>query len=213
MSPAPLTGTARYITERLPLRAPPGLPGMRLHLAAPESGLGAFLATHDGGTPYWAYAWPGGLTLARHLFAHPECVRARRVLDFGAGSGLVAIAAMLCGASQVLAVDTDPLAETTIALNAAANGVAVRVHIGQLDPDAVEADLVLAADTFYAADVAAKAMDFLLACAGRGKQVLIGDIGRSHLPVADLTVLASYPVPDVGDAEPIRTGNVFTLRS
>jgi ribosomal protein L11 methyltransferase len=46
-----------------------------------------------------------------------------RVLDVGTGSGILAIAAVMRGASSVLAVDIDPLAiETTIA-NAAANGV------------------------------------------------------------------------------------------
>jgi ribosomal protein L11 methyltransferase len=47
-----------------------------------------------------------------------------RVLDVGTGSGILAIAAALLGASYVLGVDTDPLAVATARANAAANGLA-----------------------------------------------------------------------------------------
>ena len=51
--------------------------------------------------PYWAYQWAGGTVLARHFLDRPETVRGRRVLDLGAGSGVVGIAAALAGASRV----------------------------------------------------------------------------------------------------------------
>ena len=47
-----------------------------------------------------------------------------RVLDVGTGSGILAIAAALMGASYVLGIDTDPLAVETTKANAAANGMA-----------------------------------------------------------------------------------------
>lgn len=47
-----------------------------------------------------------------------------RVLDVGTGSGILAIAAALMGASYVLGVDIDPLAVETTKANAAANGMA-----------------------------------------------------------------------------------------
>ena len=47
-----------------------------------------------------------------------------RVLDVGCGSGILAIAAALMGASYVLGVDIDPLAVETTKANAAANGMA-----------------------------------------------------------------------------------------
>jgi ribosomal protein L11 methyltransferase len=47
-----------------------------------------------------------------------------RVLDVGTGSGILAIAAALMGASYVLGVDIDPLAVETTRANAAANGMA-----------------------------------------------------------------------------------------
>src|SRR5690606_33025676 len=57
--------------------------------------------------PYWAFAWAGGQALARYVLDNPETVRGRAVLDFGAGSGLVAIAAAKAGAARVLAADID----------------------------------------------------------------------------------------------------------
>ena len=49
------------------------------------------------------------------------------VLDYGCGSGILAIAAAKLGAAQVDAVDLDPQALETTAANARANRVAVRV--------------------------------------------------------------------------------------
>jgi len=46
----------------------------------------------DAALPYWAFAWGGGLAIARHLADHPELVAGRNVVDFASGSGLCAIA-------------------------------------------------------------------------------------------------------------------------
>lgn len=66
-----------------------------------------------------------------------------RVLDYGCGSGILAIVAAMLGAADVAAVDIDPQALATTAENASANGVSLRV----MAPDALPAgsyDLVLA---------------------------------------------------------------------
>lgn len=52
-----------------------------------------------------------------------------RVLDFGSGSGILGIAAAVCGAGQVDAVEIDPLVHQAIRANAQRNGVAERVHV------------------------------------------------------------------------------------
>ncbi len=49
-----------------------------------------------------------------------------RVLDYGCGSGILAIAAAKLGARHVDAVDIDPQAVETACVNAAANGVSLR---------------------------------------------------------------------------------------
>jgi ribosomal protein L11 methyltransferase len=54
-----------------------------------------------------------------------------RVLDVGCGSGILAIAALGLGAHHADACDTDPLAVEATLGNAAANGMATRVHAWQ----------------------------------------------------------------------------------
>ena len=66
-----------------------------------------------------------------------------RVLDYGCGSGILAIAAAKLGATLVDAVDVDPLAVETAASNAAANGTRVRVALPEALPPATY-DLVTA---------------------------------------------------------------------
>ncbi len=58
-----------------------------------------------------------------------------QVLDLGAGSGILGIAALKLGAARVLALDTDPLAVTASRENAARNGVGDRLiaQQGSLD--------------------------------------------------------------------------------
>lgn len=53
--------------------------------------------------------------------------RGDRVLDYGCGSGILAVVAGLLGAGEVVATDIDPQALGTTAANAAQNGVALRV--------------------------------------------------------------------------------------
>lgn len=53
----------------------------------------------------------------------------RAVLDFGCGSGILAIAAVRLGAARALAVDHDPQALEATVANAAANGLASRIDV------------------------------------------------------------------------------------
>jgi ribosomal protein L11 methyltransferase len=52
----------------------------------------------------------------------------KQVLDFGCGSGILSVAALLLGADAVTAVDIDPQAITATGQNAERNGVAGRVR-------------------------------------------------------------------------------------
>ncbi len=64
-----------------------------------------------------------------------------RVLDFGCGSGVLAVAALLLGARQAWAVDHDPQALTATRENAVRNGVLGRLTVvapGGLDAPPVE---------------------------------------------------------------------------
>lgn len=72
-------------------------------------------------------------------------LKGKTVLDFGCGSGILAIAALLLGAEKVVCVDIDPQALTATQNNAIANGVQGRV-VTLLPADfvAAEHDVVLA---------------------------------------------------------------------
>jgi ribosomal protein L11 methyltransferase len=69
-------------------------------------------------------------------------VASRRVLDYGCGSGILAIAAARFGATDIDAVDIDPAAVEAARLNAAANQV--RLRCGQPDAAIGKYELVLA---------------------------------------------------------------------
>jgi Predicted methyltransferase len=119
-----------FIRAETVLAAPPLVPEIQLYLASEILPIWhateADLERNGLPPPYWAFAWPGGQALTRHLLDHPDLVAGRRVLDFAAGSGLTAIAAAMAGASAVSAAEIDPFARMAIALNAAANGVRSR---------------------------------------------------------------------------------------
>ena len=66
-----------------------------------------------------------------------------RVLDYGCGSGILALAAALLGAREVAAVDLDPQALEATAANARANGVALRIAAPDALPEGTY-DIVVA---------------------------------------------------------------------
>jgi predicted nicotinamide N-methyase len=201
---------AGFIRAHTVLQSPPIVPEIRLHLAgevmklwgetealanAKASGLGNLPP------PYWAFAWPGGQALARYVLDHPEEVQGKTVLDFGAGSGLVAIAAAKAGAGCALAAEIDALALSAIALNAAANGVSVE----PIESDIIGSNLrwatVLAGDMCYERPLAERLTAWLRTLAAEGARVLIGDPGRDYFPGGGVMGLATYAVPTSRDLE------------
>lgn len=179
------------------------VPEIQLRLMTHESALWssdeAWLARLGWSLPYWAFAWPGGQVLARYLLDHPGCVEGQRVLDFGCGGAIEAIAALKSGAKSVLATDLDARALVAASLNADLNEVSLGVTIddwlGRLDGDH---QVILAGDMLYEATMAAAVMPWLQALAERGAQVLVGDAGRIPLP-GGFEVLAEYRAPFDGD--------------
>lgn len=100
---------------------------------------------------YWVFCWASGQVLAAELLRHPQRVAGRRVLDFGSGSGVVAIAAALAGAREVIACDNDPHALRACAENAALNQVEL-VLAEDFEDVAGHIDVIMAADVLYDRD-------------------------------------------------------------
>jgi predicted nicotinamide N-methyase len=183
------------ITLRLALETPPLWQKIEIDLNL-----------RTGFPPYWAFAWAGGIALARHVLDHPDLVAGRRVLDFAAGSGLVGIAAAKAGAAHVVANDIDPLAAVAISFNADLNNAAVAASVDDLLPadsgfDPTTFDAILVADAFYAPELAARALAFLARCRAAGCTVLIGDPGRRDLPVDRLEKVGSYAITVTRDCQ------------
>jgi len=97
---------------------------------------------------YWAFCWASGQVLAAHLVAHPEICRNKTVLDLGAGSGVVAIAAAISGATSVIACDLDKHALEACIVNGKANQVELDT-LEDLELCVDKVDLLIAADVLY----------------------------------------------------------------
>ncbi len=195
------------------------VPELQLHLitqdcplwhATPEQA--ALAGLQD---PFWAFCWPGGQVLARYLLDHPHNARDRKVLDFGAGSGICALAAALAGAGSCLAVDTDPTAAVAMGMNAELNGLRIDVVVQDLIGKDSGWDLVLAGDMFYDQTITQRVLPWFQKMADRGALVLVGDPGRGFVPPTALEPVQTYRVPS--DVDPagiyLVTGTVLRVRS
>lgn len=203
-----------FVRDNSQILAPPLVPEIRLHLASEVIPLWRKteeeLAEIGVPPPYWAFAWAGGQALARYLLDHPDLVIGKRVLDFGSGSGLVALAAAKAGAAHVSAADIDPFAIAAIARNAAVNNVNVETISENVIGMDDRFDLILVGDMCYERPLAERLMAWLQTSQA---DVLLGDPGRSYFPKTGLTQLATYAVPTTRELEDqeIRQTGVWQL--
>ncbi|MEZ5856129.1 MAG: methyltransferase [Hyphomicrobiaceae bacterium] len=214
MTAATLHDWPAFIRQNTALLNPPLVPEIRLHLA--EESLPIWRKTEEElgemnvPPPFWAFAWAGGQALARYLIDTPELAAGKSVLDLGTGSGLTAIAAMMAGASDVLASDIDAVALHATRLNAEVNGVDVGVCGDDLLACAPDSrfGLVLVADLFYERALADLVLGYIERAVAGGAIVLIGDPQRSYFPRDRFVEVAHYSVPvtrELEDAEIKRT--------
>ena len=178
---------------------------------------------HDGEpAPYWAFCWGSGQALARFVLDHPEEVADRWVVDFGAGSGVVAIAAALAGARRVVAVDRDRNALCAIKANASANAVVVEAASALSPPGADSGaganpdfgcvpdhwQVLLASDVLYEPSTRELVMD----CCNTGRPVLVSEPDRPGAlgyGGAALQRYAATTLPDVDS--PTVSAGVYRL--
>jgi len=210
---------AQFVRANTELLAPPLVPEIRLHLATEVVPLWRKteeeLEAEGVPPPYWAFAWAGGQALARFLLDNPAEVAGRSVLDFGSGSGLVALAAAKAGAADVLASDTDPFALAAIALNAHANDVIVRTISDDMIGSSAERDIILLGDMCYERPLAERLLAWLTERARDGTHVLLGDPGRTYFPRSGVRKLATYRVQTTRELEDreLRETSVYCLES
>lgn len=181
-------------------------PELQLHLVTPECALwratDADLEALRLPAPYWAFGWAGGQALGRLLLDGGIDVAGRPVVDFGSGSAMLAIAAMMRGARAALAADIDPFAAAAADMNAALNGVAIEATtedlIGEdLDP----ATVLLAGDVTYETPLAERVRTWLFAQAARGVEVYVADPGRGFFDTAGLRAVATIEAPSDIDVD------------
>jgi predicted nicotinamide N-methyase len=209
-----------FILRHTRLRPVPGIEEIRLHLADEVLPLWRAVQVEtgdpDAALPYWAFAWSGGLAIARYLRDHPEAVAGRRVLDVGAGSGLCAIAALQAGAAAATSADIDAYAVAAVEVNARANGRRVAVvRRDVLDEEPPDVDVIVAGDCLYEAGLAERVLPWLRRAHDRGIEVLVGDPGRRYLPTDELIERATYDVRTTTELEDLalKKGYVYALRS
>jgi len=93
----------------------------------PPAGAERFIRL-DPGLAFGTGTHPTTRMCLRWIATHPTG-HWPRVLDYGCGSGILAIAAALHGAASVDAVDIDPAAVTSTLANASANGVTLQTGL------------------------------------------------------------------------------------
>ncbi len=193
-----------FIRSNTRLRSVPLVPEIFLHMADEITPIWQaserWLAAHNVAPPFWAFAWPGGQGLARHILDNPALVAGRRVLDFAAGSGVVAIACARAGAAQIEAAEIDSLAVIAIGLNAAANGVDVITCHCDMVGASSRWDLIVCGDVCYEASMTDHIMPWLTSMTTT-TEVWLADPGRNYLPTDSLTPFACYTVPTTLEIE------------
>lgn len=189
-------GAESFIRANTILATAPHVPEIRLHLATELTPIWqateTWLADQGVDPPFWAFAWPGGQALARHVLDHPHLVVGLRVLDFAAGGGIAAIACAMAGAASVETAEIDPLAVAVTRLNAAANGVKITAS-GDVVGHRQRWDLILCGDVCYEAPMTSHILPWLRQMA-QGAEVWIADPGRAYLPKSGLVAFATYRI-------------------
>ncbi|MFV3306393.1 class I SAM-dependent methyltransferase [Pseudomonas sp. NY15181] len=160
--------------------------------------------------PYWCFCWASGLVLAHWLAQQPEWVRGKRVLDFGAGSGIAAIAAAKAGAAEVVACDLDPLALDACRANAELNNVELS-YSEDFFQEADRYDLIIVADVLYDRANLPLLDEFL----SRGREALVADSrvrDFSHPLYQRLAILDGCTWPDLAEPAEFRHVSLYHAR-
>lgn len=191
----------------------PQCPDISLYLVDPASMNRAFsldeIRSIWQNTAYWAFCWASGQVLAQYILDNPELVKGKKILDFGSGSGVVAIAAMKAGAKQAIACDIDPDALISCAENAKLNHVKITLSDDLFAIKDNDIDLLIAADVLYDREN----LSFLDTFFNYANHVLLADSrikNFSHPNYQHIKQKESYTVPDMDELDEFRYVNLYT---
>ncbi len=157
--------------------------------------------------PYWCFCWASGLALAQWILQHPEQVAGKRVIDVGAGSGIVALAAKRAGASTVVACDLDPIALQACRANAELNQLELS-YSDDLFSESSPYDLLFAADVLYDA----ANLPLLNRFPDFAKQIIIADSRQrnfQHRLFIKSQTLYGETLPDLAESEEFRQVSLY----
>lgn len=147
---------------------------------------------------YWAFCWASGAVLAAYILDNPQLVAGRRLVDFGCGSAVVAIAAAMAGAREVIACDIDPLALQASRENAELNQVDI-TFCDDFMAIGGDVDLIIVADVLYDRSN----YPWLSLFAERAKGVLLADSRVKNFDFPGYELIArreACTVPDLDES-------------
>lgn len=122
----------------------------------------------------------------------------KNVIDYGCGSGILAIAALLLGANHVIAVDNDPQALIATGDNAQRNGIdkeKIPTYLPEQTPEHIKADIVVAN---ILAGPLAELAPLLAQCSNPGAELALSGILENQAPA-----LIEHYQPWFDMAEPV----------
>ncbi|GAB3095383.1 class I SAM-dependent methyltransferase [Pseudomaricurvus hydrocarbonicus] len=156
---------------------------------------------------YWAFCWASGLVLSEYIVANPDLVAGKRVVDFGCGSGVVAIAAAKAGAAEVVACDIDPVAMLATRENAELNQVTL-TYSDDFDHIDGSVDLIIVADVLYDRDN----FPWLSRFVDRAGEVLIADSRVKNFdfpPYRQIDRRSGCTMPDLDESAEFRDVRIY----
>lgn len=156
---------------------------------------------------YWVFCWASGQALSRWILDNPDLVKGKCILDFGTGSGVVAVAAAKAGAARVIACDIDPLAQQAARANCRLNDVSVEV-CGDWNEIEEEVDLIIVADVLYDKENLPLLDQFI----ARAPEVLVADSRVKNFnipPYKKIAELESTTLPDLDEFDEFRQVRIY----
>ena len=213
MNPHILTGNirrtlpeAKIVETVLPL-----CPALRLYLIRPDNVQRAFsgeeVASIQANPPYWSFCWPSGHAMAHFISENKKMFEGKSVLDFGAGSGVVAIAAAMAGARRVTACDVDQDALEAARANAALNRVSLDTSES---PEEISGkiDLIVASDILYDRENL-PILEYLLNLA---PNIIVAESRVTSIdvpPYQKIADMEAHMVPDLDAFDPYRHVKIY----